>query len=201
MKIHRHILVCFLFLFSYSLAHGQITLETVTPPSTHSHEEGDSTYHCGMCDRYLFDDDEAIDLGNGDLHVHGIGTDSLHSLFQCAACNGHLGSYDHQHHKYDLANDQLTKDDSGVFYCASCNLPLFAKQSLLSADDSNSSFKEPIKYDRINLSDSDAFYKVSGSNLTCKACKGKIGSIAPNQKGGFGMRVNLSKVKKGKKTF
>ena len=201
MITHRYILLCVIFLISYSISHSQITLQA--QPSDHNHEPSDSTYSCGICDGHLFDSDEVTDLGNGELHYHGIGTANAHSLFQCAACNGHLGVYDHEHQQYQLLNENVTLNDAGVFVCTSCNLPLFDQGSLLKSDDSFLTFKQPVKSDRINLDKTDKFYKVSGpeSTLSCKACNGSIGGALPSIKGGFGLRINLSKVKKKPRAF
>jgi len=201
MNTHRYILLCVISLICYSIGHSQITLQA--QPSDHSHEPSDSIYSCGICDHHLFDSDEVTDLGNGELHYHGIGTANAHSLFQCAACNGHLGVYDHQHEQYQLIKENVTLNDSGVYVCTSCHLPLFDQGSLLNSNDSFLSFKEPVNSDRIILNKSDKFYKVSesGSTLSCKACNGSIGGKIPSIKGGFGLRINLSKVKKKQRTF
>ena len=170
--------------------------------AAHEHEKHDhiahpdSTYHCGMCDKHLFNVDEATVIDNKELHYHGIATDDSKTPFHCAACKGHLGYYDHEHTTYQVINSHTNKKHNGTFHCLSCQLPIFDQKDLTSSDDRYSYFREPIDKERIALEERNKFYSIKGSNVTCAGCNSRIGEVNKNDSGGFGMRLNLRGVKK-----
>ena len=220
MIIQRFFHLVFLFLFFVPLAEGQINKDQVKPTTEDHHHDGhhdedhhhahqDSSYHCGMCSSYLFDTDEVTNINNTDLHYHGIGSEEHKSTFQCAACNSHLGFYNHKHNNYEVLNKSVVKKDGGIFHCAACQMPLFEanavdkqpvkKQTADNYNDLYTFFKAPINEDRIALEKRNKFYKTTDSDIHCRVCDGQLGGLNNNDSGGFGLRVNINKVKKQKK--
>ena len=194
MKDQRIFQIIFLSFLFVALGQGQINTDQDIQDGDAHHTHQDSSYHCGICDSYLFDSHEVSNINNNELHYHGIGTSESQTPFHCAGCSTHLGYYNDKHDHYQVLNQNVDKKESGKFHCLACQMPLFDQQ--VKADDSSTYFKQPIAEGRIVLDDRMKFYKVTDSHLTCKSCKGHIGSINRNNTGGFGMRLNLSKVKK-----
>ena len=165
----------------------------------HDHAaDQDGSYHCKMCDKQLFNVDEATIIDKKELHYHGIATDDSKTPFHCAACKGHLGYYDHEHTTYQVINSHTDKH-TGNYHCLSCQLPVFDQKDLTSSDDKYSYFREPIDKERIALEERNKFYSIKSGNVTCAACNSKIGEVNKNDSGGFGVRLNLRDVKKKKK--
>jgi len=199
MTIRRYFQVLSLLLFGASVAQGQIAVDKVTLSNHHpSHQ--DSSYHCKMCDKFLFNDNEATILDKKDLYYHGIATNDTKTPFHCAGCDGHLGYYDHKHETYEVINRNVDEKDSAIFHCLSCQMPIFDQKALANSDESFSYFKEPIDKKRIALEERNKFYNIQNSHATCRACKGRIGEVTKNDTGGFGMRLNLGSVKKKKRS-
>jgi len=165
---------------------------------SHDHATQDSSYHCGMCDKHLFDANEATIINKKELHYHGIATENTKTPFHCAACKGHLGYYDHEHTTFQVINSH-TDHKKGTFHCLSCQLPIFDQKDLTSSDDRYSYFRQPIDEERLALEKRNKFYSIKNSSATCAGCTGRIGEVDKNNSGGFGMRLNLSAVKKKKR--
>ena len=153
-----------------------------------------------MCEKYLFASHEATNVDNTHIHYRGIGTDETKSTFHCSACSTHLGYYNHEQDSYQVLNGNVDKKDNGKFHCSFCQMPLFDQQELDNADDLYTYFNSPIAENRIALEERNKFYKVTTeSHLKCKSCNSLLGSAIQNDSGGFGIRLNLDKVKKRKR--
>jgi len=206
----------YLFVFTLSFLYGpwaqaQIDIERIKHASEDHHIQQDSAYHCGLCEKYLFDVYESTEVDEDHLHYHGVGTDDSKKAIHCSGCESHLGYYDHEHNHFLVSGDNVDKADTGIFHCAACRLPVFDEQERFSqeiidqeeasTDNNYFYFKKPIKEDRINIDDRKKFYKVAlGSpQVTCRGCNGRIGEVDLNHTNGFGVRINLGSVKKRKR--
>ena len=203
MTIKKIFPALFLSLFCVSLAQGQISINKVDMPE-HHHEATtqDSSYHCGLCDSYLFGVHEATILNNEELHYHGIASAEGESSFHCAGCNGHLGYYQHDDDTYKVSNDYVNKKEDHAVVCLHCQLPIFDATSLTASNDTHSYFKKPIAEERVKVDDRYRFFNFrnpENTDIGCGNCGAHIGQALGNDNSGFGLRLNIASTKKKKR--